>query len=428
MRKSIILTLALVATNTAFAASLTEELKKVWETNPAILSGRENLKATEEKLSQANAGFRPVIAVSGEVTTNRVEVIDFDTKNDYDPWTASVSIQQPLFEGFKTVNQRSAAKHGITAEQSLLKNTEQQTFINASDSYMQVYSSAEVLKLNQTNEETLNYHLRIFKQRFSLGDMTKTGVSQAEARAQGATASRIAAESSYKNSLENYKKYFGEKPSSIQEVDIHYLDAQLPTNVDEAINLAADNNPNLIAAKEALNAAQKNIKIAQADHWPSVSLFATAQRGKDFNSATNGMIETEALVAGGKLTFPIYSAGITSSRSDEAKALYRKAQYDYDNAKRSVVEGVTAAWNGLRAAESTIAATEAQVTAAKNALDGVHQELELGAVSVLDALDTEQALLDARVNLIKAKNAYMSATYNLLALIGKLTPEVLGLI
>ena len=350
------------------------------------------------------------------------------------PVSFGVSAVQPVFSGFGTSASVKAAKAQFEAERANLKNVEQSSLLSAVVAYTDVIRALAVLKLNQNNENVLYRQLEYTQDRFRVGELTKTDVAQAEARHAGAVAARISAQGDLKVAYAAYQKVIGKMPDRIFEPEVP--SAKLPQTLNDALEIALKANPNVQSAKMQAKSAQSAIEVAQADYYPSVEIQASYQnmRAGAHGSADFGFGTVETGRARGEDTsvmlvmdVPLYRAGNTVSKVRESKYIAGQARININSVKRDVIRETTQAWENYQSTKASLASLEEQVKASSLALEGVRYEEQAGTRTILDVLNAEQELLDARVSVVTAKKNLIDASYQLIASMGLMTPSGLGL-
>jgi TolC family type I secretion outer membrane protein len=283
-----------------------------------------------------------------------------------------------------------------------------------------VVRDTAVLDLNRNNEKVLQAQLEATEARFEVGELTRTDVAQAQSRLQGAIAARIQAEGQLTSSRAIYRQVIGEDPVDVaMPTDI----PPLPSNRDEAVALSQA-APNVVAAQFDERAAKDNIDVQFSDLLPSVAIEGSYERREDV-----GLRDNEANVGQvlGTVTIPLYQAGAPDSRVRQSKQIYMQTRRLTDEALRAAEQEAISAWQGLQTAIAQSQSFEEQVRAADLALEGVRQEQEVGARTILDVLDAEQESLNAKVSLVSSQTDRVVAQYRLLAAGGALTAGNLAL-
>jgi outer membrane protein len=408
----------------AQAETLNEALIKAYLNNPTLKSERANVRATDEGVSQALANWRPDVSWSGSIYRSRNDN-NARTGNDrtqsLTPMSSAFTVTQPIFRGFQTISATAEAEANVKADRWRLVNQEQTTLIDTITAYSNVVRDIAVLELNKNNEQVLLRQLEATKDRFEVGELTRTDVSQAEARYAKSTADRVQSEGDLKSSQATYQNLVGEAPIDLK---VPSLPSDLPGNAEEAIEKAKKNNPLFLAAYFDELSSVENIDEQAGKLLPELNLVASSETA--FESSSKGSRSDTAKI-GLTLTVPFYQQGSVYSQVREAKQTAAEKRMDMEQARRNAVESAQSGWEGLVTAQARIQSFLAQIRAAEVALDGVQREASVGSRTVLDVLDAEQELLDAKVSLVRAQRDELVAVYELKQAIGDLTAEKLGL-
>ncbi len=259
------------------------------------------------------------------------------------------------------------------------------------------------------------------RDRFQVGEVTRTDVSQAEARLARATADRISAEGALAASRATFRNVVGMVPGVLQRPP---LPQELPASLADANAIATDNNPNVTTAEFQERSALDGIDQVRGELWPTVSLIGRVQRAEEVSRRDSRLNSADALV---NLQVPLYQAGAVYSRLRQQKQIAAEQRRLLDQSQRDAVEDATRAWNAVETANAAIGSFEKQVEANRIALDGVEREAEVGARTVLDVLDAQQELLDSQVSLVRAQRDQVVAAFQLKAALGVLTARRLDL-
>lgn len=416
-------TILLLASH-AQAQTLTEAMAQAYSSNPQLSAQQARLRRTDELVPQAVSGWRPRLRSFGEIGKRRIsgdEKEFFVQQRELTPRSVSAELVQPVFQGGETLARTRAAENTVRAERFRLLAVEQNVLVNTAIVYMDVYRDQSVLELNVKNEQRIMRQLDAARDRFAVGEVTRTDVSQAEARLARATAERITAEGELANSRAAYRTVVGDLPGALDKPP---LPDELPRDLRAAQTLALNNNPNVVLAEYTERAALDDVDVARADLLPTVDLIGSAERELE-GSRSNGRIDTyEAQV---RLTVPIYTNGSSYSVLRQSKQAVTEQRRRVDQAQRQSTEDVTTAWSDLATAVAEVGQFEKEIVANGAALEGVEAEASVGARTVLDILDAEQALLDSQVSLVRAQRDLIVAGYTLKAAVGQMSAELLGL-
>lgn len=407
----------------ASAQSLADALSDAYLNNPRLLAQRAQLRATDEQVPQAMSGYRPTVSASGSGGKSRTnsQTAFFGAKENRSPTTFNLAVQQPLFRGFRTSAQIRQAKNSVKAERARLIGVEQGVLLAAATAYMDVVRDQAVLVLNKGNEQVLRRQLQATRDRFEVGEVTRTDVSQAEARVARAVADRVQAEGALEISKAVYRNVVGRTPGRLSQPESI---VQLPVSREETLQTAADNSPDVAAARFDEKASRSGVDLVKGELLPTINLNGDFSRNLS-TSSSGSRSSSVSIVA--RITVPLYQAGAVTSRVRQAKQIASQRRIQIIEARRDAIEGGDRAWETLTTARARIRAFEAETRANEIALEGVTQEATAGLRTVLDVLDAEQELLDARVNLVGARRDEVVAGFRLQAAVGWLTAGRLGL-
>ena len=435
MRQSFIAGL-MAATAIAFATpasaqSIFEALSETYKSNPTLQAERAYLRSVDENVAIARSGYRPTLALTGGYTDTNNNV---DSNSTYgrvgggDTTTKSMAavVSQPLFSGFSTVNSVKAADQAVRAEQNNLYNVEQDVFLSASTAYLDVVRDRAIVELQKNNEKLLKKRLDETQQRFNVGEVTRTDVSQAEARYSQAKSDRIASEGNLEASKATYIQIIGSSPEDLEDPKV--IRDYLPQSYEEALEVALKNNYSIRQARHLFNSKGYEVYANTGELLPQLSFDASASKVKSENdNALTGDTTTDGVEWGLNLTIPLYNAGESRAKIRQSKHQKWQAQEQVLEMERQVKATVSSAWEYMMANESKISAIKDQVRANEIALDGVQKEEALGNRTILDVLDAYQELLNSNVNEVTARRDYYVSAMNLLMSMGKLTAKDLKL-
>jgi outer membrane protein len=418
---AVFLAIAVFGNTSLRAESLIEALTAAYQSNPTLQGQRARLRAIDEGVAQALSGWRPEVELTGRGAKTQVRSNAATGNGDRTPYSTTLTLTQSIYDGGQTLAAASQAESEVIAARARLASVEQQVLLNAVTAYMNVVRDVSVLALNVGNEQVLVRQLEATRDRFSVGEVTRTDVAQAESRLAGAIADRRRSEGELEVSRATYRQIVGAMPGTLAKPELPK--APVADSV-EAARLADEKNPDVLAAIHDEVAAQTNVRSVIGKLLPSVDLTASASRSRN-QSIEDRTINTATVTA--SLTIPLYQKGSVSSRVREAKQLATRARRLIEEARRSAVQDATSAWEILVSAQARIEALDSQVRAAVIALDGVTQEATVGSRTVLDVLDAEQELLNAQVGLVGAQRDEVVAHFDLVAAVGELTARGLSL-
>jgi outer membrane protein len=411
----------------ARADDLQGALAAAYATNPDLAAARANQRATDEGVPIARASALP--SLSG--TATYTEFLKQGPNAFLAPkraFQADTTLSLPVYAGGAVKNALLAAKTRVEAGQAGLRGTEAGVFSQVVAAYMDVIRDAATVGLNRNNVEVLEVNLKATSDRFEIGDVTRTDVAQSNSRLALARADLRSAEAALVGSRERYVQIVGTAPDNLQPPPPL---AGLPASPEEAVQVALDSNPDLLAAQQRSKAAGFDAKAAGAGRLPQVSLFTTGAY-QDYLGSLGGtsggsFVQRQTTAqAGVRATIPLFQAGLPAAQQRRAQATASAALEQEVSAERQVIATVRSAFTSWRAANDVITLNQTAVDAAALSLEGVRAENTVGNRTILNILDAEQELLRAQVGLVAARrNAYVAA-FNLLAAMGRAQAADLG--
>ena len=417
-----------LTTGTAKAETIFEALSTAYDTNPTLQAQRAYLRSVDENVAIAKSGFRPNIYLTGGYSDSDIHNNNAPNQEGGDTLSAGAVISQPLFNGFSTVNTVKSADSMVRAEQNNLYNVEQSVFLEASTAYLDVVRDEAIVDLQKNNEKLLKKRLDETKERFNVGEVTRTDVSQAQARYSQAKADRIASEGNLQASKAIYARVIGQAPKDVSTPK--NLNDFIPASFEEALEYTKANNYSIRYAKDLLNSRTYNVAANNGALLPSITLDGSATTSKG-DASNNGLYNRDTKVDevqwGVNMNIPLYTAGETRAKIRQSKYQKWQAQELVLEAERQAISDVTSAWELMTSNRAQIKSIQDQVKANEIALDGVQKEEALGNRTILDVLDAYQELLNSNVNEVKARRDYYVAAMQVLLSMGKLTAQNLKL-
>ena len=403
------------------AQTLEMALAAAYSSNPTLLSQRATVRAADEGVPQALSNWRPTLELKGDYGASEVKNYAFSGTSSRDPRSLSLSLRQPLYRGGRTQAATRLAENTVRAERARLDAVEQSVLLQAATAYMNVVRDQAVIRLNIKNEQVLQRQLEATRDRFEVGEVTRTDVAQAEARWAGATADRIQAAGDLEASRAGYQNVMGEVPG---ELNRPAPPTDLPASGEEAVQIAAKGNPGVISAQFDGKAFRDNVSQIYGELLPTLDLTGNASKAYD-TTGENSRIGTYS--ASVTLTVPLYQSGSVYSRLRQARQQAAAQRLGVARERRDAIEEATRAWESLQTARARIKSFQTQYRASVVALEGVEREASVGSRTVLDILDAEQEKLDAEVSLVRVQRDEMVAIFELKSALGQLTARQMNL-
>jgi len=422
----------MLAADAAQADTLREALSRAYATNPTITGARAGLRATDEGVPIARAAGLPSLNATGTYS----EYVKRSKNNFTSPVRSGggdLTLNVPIYQGGAVRNSVSAAKRRVEAGRADLRSTEANLFSDAVTAYMDVIRDQSVVGLNAGNVKVLETNLQATRDRFEAGDLTRTDVAQSDARLAVARSQLESAQADLDASRENYLRVIGKFPENLEPPPPL---PSFPASPDDAVDIAVANNPALESARKASEAAEYDIRSAEANRLPKISAFGTGDYTNYLNTLGGGsepipgeifaQVDKTATV-GIQATIPIFQGGLPGAQVRQAQARKSQALEQVTLTERAVVAEARTAFSRYEAALGVIKSSETAVAANELALEGVRAENSVGTRTVLDVLNAEQELLNARVTLVTARHDAYVAGFALLVAIGRGEARDLGL-
>jgi outer membrane protein len=344
------------------------------------------------------------------------------TNTNISPRGGNIGLVQTVFNGFRSGNLTRQAEASVLAGRETLRNTEQTTMLDAATAYMNVLRDTAILDLQRRNVQVLQEQLKQTRDRFNVGEVTRTDVAQAESRLAAAQSQVLTAEANLKASQATYRRVVGADPVNLRPA--MPVDRFSPSTQAAAVDVGWHQHPTVAAAQYTVDAAAMAVKAAEGSLYPTVTLESSVQRRWDVQPGVTDQLTGTVL---GRVAVPIYNGGAEYSLIRQNKETLGQRRIELDVQRDLVRATVLQAWSQLEATKAQIIAAQAQVTATEVALNGVREEARVGQRTTLDVLNAQQELVNARVSLVTAQRDRVVASYTLLASIGRLSPQVLGL-
>ena len=414
----------------AATQTLREALVQTYNANPTIMAERASLRASDESVAIARAAGRPRVdadaALNQDVMTHNILGSNARDLN------AGASVSLPIFAGGRIRNSVRAANTRVEAGRADLRATEGDVFTEAVAAYMDVIRDRMIVNLNQNQVRVLETNLQATRDRFEVGDLTRTDVAQSEARLALSRSGLSTAEGRLETSEENFARVVGDVPGDLQPPPPL---PQLPATGDQAVEIALANNADLVSIAAQARAAGFDVRVARGERLPTVSAVGSTRYFNALGTADeaagrpDGTLPNSTTTAGVgmSLRMPLYQGGGASARVRQAQALRSQLIEQSIAVERLVVANTRSAFAIYQAAQEAIASNEIAVAANQLALEGTRAEQTVGTRNVLDVLNAEQELLNSQVLLVTARRDAYVAGFALLNQMGQAEAEDLNL-
>ncbi len=415
----------LLQAQTLHAETLFDALAQAYRYSPQLDAQRATLRATDESVSQANAGHRPNINAEADVGRQSTKVKpDFinGRSGETTPRGYTVQLIQPIFKGFQVTNAVNSAEATVRAGRETLRNVEQQVLLDVVSAYGNVVRDQAILRLREDNLKFLNTELKATKERFAVGEVTKTDVSQSQASLAQGQSDLEQAKANLKSSRALYEQFVGTPPRNLSPANPN--SKLLPKSLDEAIAIGTKENPQVVAALYNEQAARFQVDEIRGQLLPQAQLEATYTDRFD-GSVGNDEVATASIV--GRLNVPIYAnGGIVYSQVRQAKQTHLSQIQVIEQQRALTQSQVAQSWSQFTGFKAQLVSDNAQIASNKVALDGVREEEKVGQRTLIEVLNQQQTLLNSQVQMESTKRNVVVGAYTVIQAIGRLSVAEVG--
>ena len=428
-----VLLLAFSRPTPALADTIEAALVRAYQTNPQLNAQRASVRATDEGVPQALSGYRPKVAITasaGYQYTDTLstqggtptQLVRTDIHGANPPRAAGLTVTQNLYNGNITGNKTRAAESSVSGAREGLRLLEQTVLLNAATIYMDYLRDAAIVEVQKSNVRVLEQTLKQTRDRFNVGEVTRTDVAQSEAQLAAGKTQELQAESNLVTTRANFRRIIGNEPKDLAPGSP--VDRYLPATLPQAVELSLIENPGVTAAMYGVDVNFLQVKINEGALLPQLNLQASVQQAYEQTMVTPRAFGASAIA---QLAVPIYQGGAEYSLIRQSKESLAQQRLTLDTTRDQARSNTVTAWGQLVAGKAQVSSAQSQVTASEIALNGVREEAKAGQRTTLDVLNAQQALVNARIALVTAQHDRVVASYSVLNSIGRLSPQVLNL-
>ncbi|MDH2343163.1 TolC family outer membrane protein [Bradyrhizobium sp. SSUT18] len=426
-----VLLLALAGPTPALADTIEAALVRAYQNNPQLNAQRAQARSTDENVPQALSGYRPKVNVTlgtgyqyqdVQATQNVVPPTPKSISGLLQPNSASLTVSQTLYNGNQTANRTRAAESQVSGSREALRVLEQTVLLQGATVYMDYLRDSATLEVQRSNVRVLEQTLKQTRDRFNVGEVTRTDVAQSEAQLAAGKTQELTAESNLTTTRANFRRIIGNEPVALAPGSP--VDRFLPRTLPSAVSLSLVENPSVTAAMYGIDVNYLQVKISEGALLPTVTVAATASTAYQQQLT---IFRTSSASALATVAVPIYQGGVEYSLIRQSKENLAQQRLNLETTRDQTRANVVQAWGQLEAGKAQVQSAQAQVTASEIALNGVREEAKAGQRTTLDVLNAQQALVNARVALVTAQHDRVVASYSVLNAVGRLAPQVLGL-
>lgn len=420
--------------------TISSALESAYLSNPELAAAVAQVNQRDERVVQAKAGYRPRItgtmSLGVSKTSNRGESLDRGNSTTRTSETAPnasgrIEVSQNIYAGGATNAAVKGAENTVLAQRARLMAVEQNIFFQVIQSYLEILTIMSEVAQFEGNVKALTQSLAASNDRFKVGEETRTSVAQAEAQLEEGRAQLEDAKARLEAQHATFMKLTGRRARLITKPDVS---RELPTTLEQAIQIGMENNPEVIEAKFQEAAAKYEVDRIGGGLLPQVDLIASTSRTETKNktefrnfTTANTRDKSTSSEAAVRLTVPIYEQGSTRSQKREAHELAAERRIGIETVRRRITENIITFWQNYLAAKANIEFFKSQVKAREVSLEGTRQEMQVGTKILLDVLNAQRDLLSAQLNLIRAERTFYLEQFRLLAGMGRLTAKQLKL-
>ena len=419
----------------ALADTIEAALVRSYQGNPQLNAQRAQVRVTDENVPQALSGYRPKVNLTGSVGVQYSDTTQVAGTNPLTgtavrnivhgvqpPRQVALTATQSVYDGQITANKTRAAEGQVSGAREGLRVLEETVLLNAATIYMDYLRDSATVEVQRSNVHVLEETLKQTRDRFNVGEVTRTDVAQAEAQLAAGKTQELTAESQLVTTKANFRRIIGNDPNNLQPGSP--VDRFLPKTLQAAIDLSLIENPNVTAAMYGIDVGLLTVKINEGALLPTVNVQAAVSQGYE-QSFTFQKQFNASLTA--QLAVPIYQGGTEYSLIRQSKESLTQLRLVLDQTRDQIRANTVQFWGQLEANKAQVVSAQAQVTAAEVALNGVREEAKAGQRTTLDVLNAQQALVNARIALVTAQHDRVVSSYTVLSAVGRLSPQVLGL-
>ncbi len=424
----IIVITSLLYLSNALAVTLLDALNLTYQNNIQLNAERENIKVSEEDIKISEAAYKPSVTVSGSKSYENTNTLKNQnggtaTKNDVDPFTTSLKIEQTILDYGRDLTLEKNKVLLTLAKAQLIKK-EQEVLHDAINAFTNLILSREKLNINSKNLNLLIRQVENDKIRRDRGQITNTDVAQSESSLAGAQAQFAKSKSDLLISKLNYENIIGKinDPNNLKKSSNAIVN--IPKTLSEAINLSKQNNPDILIAKLDLEKSEKDLAISESDLKPTASVSLEKSYTDDLSST---IAERDKDILKATVSWPFYSGGKKKHKISKNTNLTNRKRLLLDHAVKTNETNVASAWSSLESSKSFLNSVKVQLKSAEIANDGIAAEYERGSRTTLDVIQSNSLLLSAQLSLVNSERDYLMAQYNLLKSVGLLNSQYLKL-
>jgi adhesin transport system outer membrane protein len=402
----------------AFAASLEDIVRETVETNPDVLIAGSQRDSVEQQMEQTRAGFFPqvdlTVGTGWEYSDTPITRGSGHGSRNLNRDEADILIRQLLYDGHGTESEFERQRARVNSRAFETFSTAEVIALKASEVYFDVVREQKLVELAVHN---LGNHQKTYdkiEKRARSGVGRRADTQQALGRLALAKTNLMAEKNRLDDAISAFINVVGHEPVDLSDpISRDYL---IPASLDEAISDALDNHPQLKSADADIDAAREQHNAAKSAFFPRVHLEIQGTHNDD-QDGVPGQNDHASVMLRGRYNL---TSGKDMARREETVFQIDEAREIRDRTRRQVIEGMQLSWNAYETALAQLEYFRIHVDASKAALLAYGKQFDLGQRTLIDLLDQENEVFQARINLVNGQNDAKFSTYRILAGTGKL--------
>ena len=420
--------IASIGLTPALADTIEAALVRAYQNNPQLNAQRALVRSTDENVPQALSGYRPKASVTANGGYQYTDALSstFGTVVDFHgpqaPASVGATATQTIYNGNQTANKTRAAESQVSGAREGLRVLEQSVLLSAATIYMDYLRDAAIVEVQRSNTRVLEQTLKQTRDRFNVGEVTRTDVAQSEAQLAAGQTQQLTAESNLTTTRSNFRRIIGNEPEQLAPGSP--VDRFLPKTLPNAVELSLMENPNVTAAMFGIDVSFLQVKVNEGALLPTITAQASVTQAYAPAVTTPKQFFASAIA---QINIPVYQGGGEYSLIRQSKETLAQQRLNLELTRDQTRANTVTSWGQLVAGKAQVASAQSQVTASEIALNGVREEAKAGQRTTLDILNAQQALVNARVALVTAQHDRVVASYAVLTAVGRLSPQVLKL-
>src|SRR5665213_3171575 len=391
-----VLLMAYMGPTPALADTIEAALVRAYQNNPQLNAQRAQVRSTDENVPQALSGYRPKVALTASAgehytdtnttsggTPTAIVRSEFHGLNA--PRSAGLTVSQTLFNGQQTANKTRTAEAQVSGAREALRLLEQTVLLSAATIYMDYLRDAAIVEVQRSNVRVLDQTLKQTRDRFNVGEVTRTDVAQSEAQLAAGKTQLLAAEATLVTTKANFRRIIGNEPAALAPGSP--VDRFFPATLSASVELSLTENPSVTAAMFGIDVNYLTVKVNEGALLPTVNLQVAASQAYEQTLTVYRSFGASAVA---QLSVPIYQGGGEYSLIRQSKENLAQQRLALEQTRDQTRANTVTAWGQLVAGKASVESAQAQVTASEIALNGVREEAKAGQRTTLDVLNAQQ--------------------------------------